>query len=149
MRLVLGRDAEVGQFVAARSPLERPDWSGGFVGFGIVRADGDLVAGVVFSDWHPAEKRIELSACADDPRAFSTRELVSLGNYVFGQLGAHRCWARTSEDNRRALKFLKGIGFIKEGTLAGHYGPGRNAVMMRVLAPEWKRRWQAPLRVAA
>ncbi len=149
MRLVIGQDEAVGRFVADRSPLERPDWSAGFTGFGIVRSDGVLVAGVVFSDWHPAEKRIELSACADDPRAFSTQTLVSLGNYVFGQLAAYRCWARTSEDNRRALKFLKGIGFIKEGTLAGHYGPGRNAVMMRVLAPEWKRRWQAPLRVAA
>ncbi len=149
MRLVLGRDAEVGAFVAERSPLERPDWSAGFVGFGIVRSDGGLVAGVVFSNWHSGEKRIELSACADDPRAFSIRTLTSLGGYVFGQLGAYRCWAITSEDNRRAIKFLKGIGFIKEGTLAAHYGPGRNAVMMRVLAPEWKRRWQAPLRVAA
>ena len=52
-------------------------------------------------------------------------------------------------DRAPARAMLKGIGFTKEGTLAGHYGPGRNAVMMRVLAPEWKRRWQAPLCVAA
>ncbi len=149
MRLVIDRNEEVGRFVAERSPLEKPDWSGGIVGFGILRSDDVMVAGVVFSNWHPEEKRIELSACADDPRAFSTRILASLGAYAFGQLNAYRVWAKTSSDNRRAIKFLEGIGFIREGTLAGWYGPGKGAVMLRVLAPEWQRKWQTPLKVAA
>ncbi len=141
MRLVTDQSERVGQFVADHSPLERPDWSGGFVGFGVLRADGKLVAGVVFSDWHPKEKRIELSACADDPRAFSTRTLIALGDYAFGQLAAHRVWAKSSKDNLRALRFLEGIGFIREGTLASWYGPDKHAVVLRVTAPEWQRKW--------
>ena len=149
MRLLIGEDARIGRYVADHAPLERPVWAGGFTGFGILRSDGELVAGVVFSDWHPAEKRLEFSACADDPRAFTTRIIVALGDYAFGQVKAYRVWARTSKDNTRALKFLEGVGFIREGTLASWYGPEKHAVILRVTAPEWQRKWGPKLLKAA
>lgn len=149
MRLVIDKSAEVGRFVAERSPLERVEF-GPFVGIGIERADGALVAGVVFSDWHSDSRRIELSGAVDDPRVIGTRIIVAIGNYVFGQLAAHRVWAKTSTDNRRALKLLEGLGFIREGTLAGFYGPNRHAVVLRVLEHEWRRKWgNVPVKEAA
>lgn len=141
MRLLMGHDAAVGKFVEDLAPIERPEWPLGFVGFGILRADGALVAGVVFSEWHPAAKRIQLSAAALDPRSFGPRILVSLGNYAFGQLGCFRVWARTSTENQRARKFLKGIGFTEESTQAHWYGPKRHAITLRVTEPEWRQRW--------
>ncbi len=140
MRLLIGHSADVGRFVAERSPIERPDF-GNFVGIGILRSDGALVAGVVFSDWQPQGKRIQLSGAVDDPRAVSTQTITAIGAYVFGQLSVYRCWAVTSKDNRRALKLLEGLGFIREGTLASYYGPNSHAVMMRVTEPEWTRKW--------
>ncbi len=148
-KLLIGQSETVGQFVAERSPIERPDF-GKFVGIGILRSDGSLAAGVVFSDWQPECRRIELSGAVDDPRAISTQAIVAIGNYVFGQLSVHRVWAKTSKDNRRALKLLEQLGFIREGTLAGFYGPEKHAVMLRVLEPEWKRKWgRVPLKEAA
>lgn len=141
MRLLLGQDEEVGRWVAERAPLERPIWQPGFVGFAIVGNDGAWKAGIVFSDWHEGNKRIELSACADDPRAFSTRILFQIGNYVFGQLNVFRVWSRTSTENRRARKFLRGLGFTEESTQAHWYGPGRHCVTARVTEPEWREKW--------
>lgn len=149
-RLLLGHDAEVGEWVADRSPLERPVWPAGLVGFAIVGKDDRWLAGVVFSDWQEDKRRIELSACADDPRAFSTRILFQLGNYVFGQLNVFRVWSRTSTENRRARKFLRGIGFTEESTQAHWYGPGRHCITLRVTEPEWRKKWgYSPMKRAA
>jgi RimJ/RimL family protein N-acetyltransferase len=148
-RLLIGQSEAVGRFVAERSPIERPEW-GNFVGLGILRSNGTMVAGIVFNSWQPECRRIELSGAADDPRAFSTRILGELAAYVFGQLSVHRVYAKTSIDNRRALKLLEGLGFIREGTLASWYGPDLHAVMLRVTEPEWRRKWGAvPLKEAA
>ncbi len=147
--LLLDQSERVKRFVAERSPIEQVEFGPG-VGIGIARSDGVLVAGVVFSDWHADSRRIELSGATDDVRAFSTQTLRSLGEYVFGQLNAYRCWAKTSTENRRALRLLEGIGFIREGTLASFYGPNRHAVILRVTAPEWQRKWgRSPLKEAA
>jgi len=129
--------------------MERPDFKN-CVGIGILRSDGELVAGLVFSDWNPGFKRIEFSGATDDPRAFSTQIRRSVADYVFGQLEIFRVWSRTSADNRRALRLLEGIGFIREGTQAHWYGEGKHAVVLRVTEPEWRRKWgSVPLRKAA
>ncbi len=149
MRLLIGESERIGRFVAERSPVEKPDFSNS-IGIGIVRSDGELAAGIVFSSWQPDCRRIELSGAVDDPRVLSTRILRSLGEYVFGQLNVYRLWAKTSKDNRRTLRWLEGIGFIREGTMAGFYGPERHAVILRVLAPEWQKRWgKIPMKEAA
>ena len=148
-RLLIGQSEAVGRFVAERSPIERPDF-GNFVGIGILRSDGALVAGVVFSDWQPPCRRIELSGAVDDPRAISTGTIVSIGNYVFRQLNVYRIWSKTSKDNRRALKLLEQLGFIREGTMASFYGPNQHAIILRVTEPEWQRKWgKVPLKEAA
>ncbi len=151
-RLLIGETERVGQFVAQRSPIELKEVAdfGNFVGIGILRSDGVLAAGIVLSDWQPACRRIELSGAVDDPRAISTQIIISLGDYVFGQLAVYRLSAKTSKDNRRALKLLEQLGFIREGTMAGFYGPDQHAIMLRVLEPEWRKKWgRVPLKEAA
>ncbi len=150
MKLLLGHDAQVAEFVASRAPLEKPIWPTGFVGLGVAQANGELIAGVVFSDCHTESRRIELSAASVDPRAFSPRILFQIGNYVFGQLNVFRVWSRTSTENHRARKFLKGIGFTEESTQAHWYGPGRHCVTARITEPEWRRKWgYSPMKKAA
>ena len=149
-RLLLDRSDEAGKFVADRAPIERPIWAPGFVGFLVVSSIEKPLAGAVFSDWNAECKRIEFSAAADDPRAFSTRIMFQIGNYVFGQLNVFRCWSRTSIDNRRARKFLKGIGFTEEATEAHWYGEGRHAITLRITEPEWRHKWgYSPMKKAA
>ena len=142
MRLLLGHDEEAGRFLAERAPLERPIWPRGFVGFGVVSdIDGRWLAAAVFSDCNEECRRIEFSAAADDPRAFSTRIMFQIGNYVFGQLNVFRVWSRTSTENRRARKFLKGIGFTEESTQAHWYGEGHHCITSRITEPEWREKW--------
>ncbi len=86
----------------------------------------------------------------DDPRAISTGTIVSIGDYVFRQLNVYRVWAKTSKDNLRALKLLYQLGFIREGIMAGFYGPQQHAIILRVLEPEWRKKWgRIPLKEAA
>lgn len=144
----MGHDRDVAEFVARHAPIERPafDMNGdGFRAFGVLREDGALVAGIVFSDWHPKEKRIELSGAALDPRALaSTRNLRVFGSYAFGQLSVFRVWARTATVNVRARKWLKGIGFREEGVQAHWFGEGKHAITLRLIRPDWERRWESP-----
>lgn len=143
----MGHDRDVAEFVARHAPIERPafDMIGdGFRAFGVLREDGALVAGVVFSDWKPAFGTVELSGAAVDPRALaSTRNLRVFGSYAFGQLDCFRVWARTATANVRARKWLRGIGFTEEGVSAHHFGKGKHAAILRVIRPEWERKWGA------
>ncbi len=149
MRLLVGHDEDVGRFVAQGDYPEPPLWKDGFRAFGIIREDGALIAGVVFDDWHPAQRRVELSARALDPRAFGPGILRQLGDYPFRKLDCFRVWARTQPSNLRARKFLKGIGFTEESTQAHWYGMGLHSVTLRVTAPEWQRRWGVQMKEAA
>jgi RimJ/RimL family protein N-acetyltransferase len=143
MRILLGDDERVADFVARLCPIERPDWSRvGFTAIGIVNAEARIVGGAVFSDWRPEFGTIELSGAAIDPRAFGTRKIIrAIGAYPFGQLEAFRVWARTATANKRARDFLAGFGFREEGVSAHHYGLKRHAVTLRLLRPEWLERW--------
>lgn len=139
MHLVVNHDAEVAAFVARLMPLELPEFAK-FTAIGVV--DGtQLVAGVVFSDWRPEFGTIELSGAATDPRAFSPKIIRAIGSYPFEALDCFRVWARTATANKRARKFLLGLGFKEEGVNAHHYGAKRHAVMLRVLKPEWQLKW--------
>lgn len=149
MRILEGHDATVAQFVGDWDAPEKPVWNPGYRAFGVLRADGALVAGVVFDGWQPAAKRIELSARSLDPRAFSIPVIRRLGQYPFGQLDCFRMWARTSIDNKRCRKLLRGIGFTEESTQAHWYGQNRHAVTLRVTRPEWERRWGSDFKLAA
>jgi hypothetical protein len=62
VRLLEGHDQAVADFVARLSPIERPVWEPGFRAFGVIRDDGALVAGVVFSSWRKEFATVELSA---------------------------------------------------------------------------------------
>ena len=141
MRLLTGHDDAVGSFVARLSPLEKPVWPTGFTTFGVIRDDGALVGGVVFSDWRKDFKTVQLSGAALSRRAFGPRTLLPIGEYVFGQLGAFRVWACTAVDNQPARKFLRHIGFTEESVQAHHYGKGHHAITLRIIPAQWEHRW--------
>lgn len=143
MRLLEGHDADVAAFVANLSPIERPVWEPGFRAFGVIRDDGALVAGVVFSGWRPAFGTVEFSAVSLSRYAFRPPIVAALGAHAFGKLGVFRVWSRTSLDNKPARATLKHVGFIEEGIEAHHYGRGRHAARLRLIRPDWERKFGA------
>ncbi len=143
MKLLEGHDADVAAFVARFSPIEKPVWEPGYRAFGVIRDDGALVAGVVFSAWRPDFATVELSAVSLSRYAFRPGILVALGDYAFRKLDCFRVWSRTSIDNKPARSFLKGVGFIEEGIEGHWYGRGRHAARLRLIRPDWERRYGA------
>lgn len=136
--LLIGHDETVANFVADLCPLERPVWTPGYRAFGVLRGDGCLIAGVVFSDFRPQFSTLEMSAAGVSSCAFSSEIVIALGDYAFRQLSTYRLWARTAETNLRARRTLRGLGFVEEGVHAHHYGHGAHAVMCRLLKPKWE-----------
>lgn len=144
MKLLVGHDADVAAFVARLSPIEQPIWEPGFRAFGVIRDDGCLVGGFVFSNWRPAFGTVELSAVTLSRYVLRPRILIALGDHPFGKLDAFKVWARTSVDNRPARAVMKHLGFVEEGIEAHHYGKGRHAARVRLIKPDWQRRWRVP-----
>lgn len=143
MKLLEGHDADVAEFVARFSPIERPVWEPGFRAFGVIRDDGALIAGVVFSGWRPDFATVEFSAVSLSRYAFRPGIQVALGDYAFRKLDCFRVWSRTSIDNKPARAALKHIGFIEEGIEGHWYGRGRHAARLRLIRPDWERRFGA------
>ena len=143
--LLFGHTEVVCEFVAGLALIERPAWPKLCHGIGILRADGALIAGVVFATDREQFGAWEMSAAALSSHAFSTENVNALGAFAFRQLSANRVWARTSTDNKRARALLKGLGFIEEGVNAHHYGPRKNAVVARLLKHEWERKQAASI----
>lgn len=86
--------------------------------------DRDNVLGVVvFHQWQPDHGTIQVSAAASDPRWLRARKAVdAMFDYGFNTCGCHKLWSATPRSNRRALKFVWGLGFQPEAILSHHYG---------------------------
>ena len=139
--LLTGHDQAVADFVAQFAPIERPVWHPGFRAIGILRGDGALIAGVVFSSNRQLFGTWEISAASVCSHACSIEMSNQIYRFAFQQLpNINRLEARTSADNRRARALLRAVGFTEEGVQADYYGPRRHAVMARLLKSEWERR---------
>lgn len=140
MRLLFGHDQIVSEWVRQRIPAMPRDF-GPSSAIGVTDESGQPLAGVVFHDYQETFRTIQLSAAADSPR-WATRHIVgTILRYPFIQLGVNKVWTATQHTNRRALKFNEGVGFIREGTLKDHFGPGIHAVICRMLAPDYAGRY--------
>lgn len=82
-----------------------------------VMLDKKIVAGVVYHNYIPDYKNIEVSMAADTPKWATKDHLHTLLDYPFSQLGCNRITTLTSVSNKRALKFNFGIGFKQEGLI--------------------------------
>jgi len=140
-RLLWGHDQTVTDFVGNLAPVERPLWRDHYASIGILRQDGGLIGGMVFSEYKPQFSTVEVSVGGVSCYLFDSPMFREVGNFIFGHLGVHRVFARTSESNVRAQRMLKAIGFRHEGVKGHFYGPGRHASDWRVLRDEWIDRW--------
>ncbi len=149
MTLLEGHDEAVAKFVARLSPIEQPEFAPTDRAFGVIRSDGALVAGAVFTSWRPQFNTLQLSGAAISSTAFRPWIIAQLGDYAFKKLGVFRLWARTSTDNKAARRFLKHVGFIEESTAAHFYGISKHAMTSRLIRPDWEAKWGPMLQRAA
>ena len=82
--------------------------------------------------------------CELDPRHWGrgyAREAARAAiGYGFRELGLHRIYAETLEENAAAIRLAEGLGMRREGTLRENRrfgGRWRNTTILSVLEPEW------------
>lgn len=102
---------------------------------GVVNANGEPVAGVVFHDWNPERGLIEVSCAATDRRWMTRAVVREVFRYAFD--AARVVTTRTAESNRSVRRIWRALG-ATEYALAGLWGPDE-AMMVYTLTPaQWR-----------
>lgn len=135
-QLLIGFDDPVSRWVADRIP--HVEDFGPSVAIGVVNGS-KMLAGIVYHDYQPDNRTIQLSMAADSPMWARRPIIAGLLKYPFEQLKAYKVWTGTPADNHAALKVNKHIGFKQEAILAHHFGPKRHGIVCRMLAPDYLR----------
>lgn len=139
MRLVFGHDEAIAEWVARRIPHMNGSGFKDFTAIGI--ADGTRpIAGVVYNEFHPSHKTMQVSMAASTPRWAQRGIIKACLHYPFEQQGVRKLWAAIPMFNERAIKFNIGIGFTQEAILAHHFGK-HHAVICRMLDKDYRKRY--------
>ncbi len=136
--LLTGHDDDVARWVAQRIP--HVNEFGECVALGVGDEErGKLYAGVVFHDYQPAYRNIQLSMAADSPLWASRSVIRSILDYPFRQLGVWMVWTMTPLGNERALRVNEHVGFKRKPIVPHVFGPKKHAVICQMLAPDFAR----------
>lgn len=136
MRLI--PDKMAASWVAEQGGVASSDF-GPFRAAAVYGSDGSFRGGVVFHDWRPKCKSVEISAAAAGPW-IDRRLLQAIGDYAFGVLGCVRMTARTRWNNHAAVSLLLRLGFKEEGRIRRGWN-GVDDVLIFGLLPEESAPW--------
>lgn len=117
MPVVLGQDERVTRWVAEQAGSGTPRESCASIGYEV---DGDLVAGVYFTDCTETNVFAHIAAVTS---ALPIPLLAACGQYAFVQLGAERMTFLVRDTNLRCLRLVGRLGAFPEGVIKrGHAG---------------------------
>lgn len=132
MRLVLGQDARVADWVAER--IVHVDGFSNMAAIGVARA-GDLVGGVVYHEYRGND--IQMSTAATSPGWLSEGILRALFAYPFITLKCDRVTAFTPKGSAHSRRFLEKLGFVEEGNMRRGFA-GDDCIVYGMLKEECK-----------
>jgi RimJ/RimL family protein N-acetyltransferase len=138
LKVVIDRSGAVARWVASRIPL-----MGGTLGFedkavsfGVLSDTGQPLGGVVFTDWQPAYRSIQISFASASPKWLTPRLVTAILEYPFGQLACSRITSLTPSRAASAVGFLNRFGFRREGLIRRGFGTD-DAIISGLLAEDW------------
>lgn len=106
------------------------------VAIGVADSEGFLVGGVVYHNYDPYFRSMELSCASTTPR-WVTREIIcALLRYNFGQAQCRRITSVVPRKSTSARRFLEGLGFKREGCVRFGFGSD-HAIVYGLLVEEW------------
>jgi len=140
VKLLYGHSSSVAQWVSKNIAHMQGAEFGPLEAIGVIDDDGTLVAGVVFHDYQPAFKTIQVSVAASTPRWFNRRILKEILAYPFERLRVNLIWSSIVHDNARAIRFNKGIGFVQEGVARYRFG-SKHAYVSSMTFKEYKKKY--------
>lgn len=142
MRLVIGEDAKVAAWAVGFIPhVSSAESLGDCRAVGVAR-DDQMVAACVYHRWVPEYASCEITFAASTPR-WATRGLIrGLLAVPFVQYECNRVTLTIPHDNGRAERFVRGIGFTREGCARHGFGPKRHALIYGMLRREFDRMFE-------
>ena len=109
----------IAAFVSARQGLDlRAPW-GEFCALGLMR-HGRFVAGVIYNKMEGANVCMHIGAVGG-AKWLNEEFLHAAFDYPFNELRKRRVTACIRASNRKAIKFVKNLGFEYEGTMKHYY----------------------------
>lgn len=87
-----------------------------------IESNGEPVAGVVYHNYYPVFKDVEMSVAITNPIAAHPDIIAGMFRYPFEQMGCNRITVGVSANNKRSIRFIEGIGFVQEGRQADGCG---------------------------
>ena len=134
MKLLYGHNQEVADWVASRIPGMTS--FGPCTAIGVLNSDNALVGGVVFHDFQPQWKNIQVSFAGAQANWLTPRGVYAMLEYPFRQVGVERITSLTPKRNRRARQFLNRFVFKHEGTIRRGFGDD-DSIVSGLLRSEW------------
>ncbi len=121
----------VGDFVASKIKYMK----GGYKDYEAIGLEkgGDLIAGVVYTDYNESDGDLQLHIAATTPRWCTKNTIRMFLDYPFNQLDCVRVTCLCAADNLRIATFLDGIGFTREGVLRKAFGRKVDAIIFGML----------------
>ena len=139
MNLVFGEDRAVADWVCGHIPhVGDADDLGPMVAVGVANGTG-MVAGIVYHNWTPRYGHCEITFAAASPR-FATRGIIrALLSVPFLQWECRGVTLIVPHDAARTVKFITGIGFVREGCKREFFAPKRHALIYGMKRSEFAR----------
>ena len=101
-----------------------------FTCIGIER-NGEIIAGAIFNCFTGHDVELTLAG-----QGWNRPFLRAIGEYPFGQLGCYRVQMTTEQE--KVAEYAERLGARREGLLRGKFGPGRDGIVLGILAHEYK-----------
>lgn len=149
--VIYNDDERVAEFIIPMLP-KGPVWHwDNFRALGVVRRSADpevleLIGGVIFHNYRPHARDIEITAAFNSPRWCLPDTIKQILAFPIEQLGCTRCTARTARNNKHARLFNERLGFKVEGVqrraFDGKPSPRGDTIMYGLLLDqfEWLRK---------
>lgn len=101
-----------------------------FTAMGLER-DGEIIAGVVFNCFEGFDLHVTIAG-----HGWTRGFLADVGQYVFGTLKCERITIQTEQP--KIVRIAKRLGGQVEGLKRNHFGKGRDAILVGILAGDYR-----------
>lgn len=128
-----GQDKKVAKFIEEVVGIPGPRKKYVCIG---VEKEGELIAGAQFFNYFPTHS-IEVNFASTTPEWLNPRILKIMANYPFNRLKIQIVYVYIAARNKRAVKFVKRLGFKQDGMIRKFYNFGEDdAVVLSMLRDE-------------
>lgn len=137
MRLLYGYNEIVGQFVS-NLIWKKPDlFDDRARAIGVINNSGELVGGMVFTEYNPHAMTMEVSGASISPRWLTRRIISDLLAYPFEQCNCQMITGRTRVTNYRTRKLLSAIG-VREQFVERLFGRHQDGFLLTLTDDAWR-----------